>query len=61
MEFDATREQWIQRCAFRLAQLQPGAATDQYNDRARSLWERLGHLPPEDVAEAEHGPGPANG
>ena len=54
MEFDVNKDQWIERFAIRLAYLEPGTETDTFRELAHELWNRWGHLPPEQVAEARH-------
>lgn len=54
MDFDATQEQWIDRFAMRLAQLNVGATPDQFIQRAHERWPTLGQMPPEEAADAEH-------
>jgi len=53
MEFNVTREQWIDRFVLRLSTLQAGAQPATYLDIAEKLWPTRGHLAPEAAAEAE--------
>jgi hypothetical protein len=53
MEFNVTREQWIDRFVLRLSTLQAGAQPATYLDTAEKLWPTRGQLAPEAVAEAE--------
>ena len=53
MEFDVTREQWIDRFVLRLSNLQAGAQPATYLDVAEKLWPTRGQLAPEAAAEAE--------
>ena len=53
MEFNVTREQWIDRFVLRLSTLQAGAQPATYLDAAEKLWPTRGQLAPEAAAEAE--------
>jgi len=53
MEFNVTREQWIDRFVLRLSTLQAGAQPATYLDAAEKLWPTRGQLAPEAVAEGE--------
>ena len=53
MEFNVTREQWIDRFVLRLSTLEAGAQPATYLDTAEKLWPTRGQLAPEAVAEAE--------
>jgi len=53
MEFNVTREQWIDRFVLRLSTLHAGAQPATYLDTAEKLWPTRGQLAPEAVAEAE--------
>ena len=53
MEFNVTREQWIDRFVLRLSTLQAGAQPATYLDVAEKLWPTRGQLAPEAAAEAE--------
>lgn len=54
MEFNVTREQWIDRFVIRLSNLKPGAEPAEFVELARTLWPLRGQLAPEAAAEAEH-------
>jgi len=43
MEFDVTREQWVERFALRLSQLEVGAEPEQFVELATDLWTSHGH------------------
>ncbi|MEO7055946.1 MAG: hypothetical protein ABI281_06685 [Caldimonas sp.] len=53
MEFNVTREQWLERFVMRLSQLEVGAEPDDFAAVALRLWPVRGQLAPEAVAEAE--------
>jgi hypothetical protein len=53
MEFNVTREQWIDRFVLRLSTLSAGAQPATYLETAEKLWPTRGQLAPEAVAEAE--------
>ena len=53
MEFNVTREQWIDRFVLRLANLQTGAEPATYLETADKLWPTRGQFAPEAAAEAE--------
>ena len=53
MEFNVTREQWIDRFVLRLSTLQAGAQPATYLETAEKLWPTRGQLAPEAAAEAE--------
>ena len=53
MDFNVTREQWIDRFVLRLSSLQAGAQPATYLDAAEKLWPTRGQLAPEAAAEAE--------
>jgi len=53
MEFDVTREQWVDRFALRLSQLEVGAEPEQFVDLAGGLWAAQGHLNPDTAADDE--------
>jgi len=53
MQFNVTREQWIDRFVLRLSTLQAGAQPATYLDTAEKLWPSRGQLAPEAAAEAE--------
>ena len=52
MDFDVTREQWIERISVRLALDIDGMTPEAMLEIAQQAWEAKGHLPPEDVADA---------
>ena len=53
MEFNVTREQWIDRFVLRLSSLQAGAEPASYLETAERLFPTRGQFPPEAAAEAE--------
>ena len=53
MEFNVTKEQWIDRFALRLSTLQAGAQPATYLETAEKLWPTRGQLAPEAAAEDE--------
>jgi len=53
MEFDVTREQWVDRFALRLSQLEVGAEPEQFVEFATSMWTIDGQLDPIAVADDE--------
>ena len=53
MEFDVTREQWVDRFALRLSQLEVGAEPEQFVELATSLWTSQGHLDAVGAADDE--------
>jgi hypothetical protein len=53
MDFNVTREQWIDRFVLRLSTLQVGAQPATYLDIAEKLWPTRGQVAPEAAAEAE--------
>lgn len=53
MEFNVTREQWVDRFAVRLSQLEVGAEPANFVDLATGLWAAKGHLDPSAVADDE--------
>jgi hypothetical protein len=50
MEFDVTREQWVDRFTMHLSQLEVGAEPDDFLALAHRLYESHGHLDPTTVA-----------
>jgi hypothetical protein len=52
MEFNVTKEQWIDRFVLRLSALQAGAQPATYLEAAERLWPTRGHVAPEAAAEA---------
>ena len=53
MDFDVTREQWIDRFAMHLSQLEVGAEPGDFVALARRLFETRGHLDPLNAADDE--------
>ncbi len=53
MEFNVTREQWVDRFAMRFSQLDTGAEPASFVALATGLWETLGQVEPETAAESE--------
>ena len=53
MDFNVTREQWVDRFALRLSQLEVGAEPEQFVDLATGLWTAQGHLDPNSAADDE--------
>jgi hypothetical protein len=53
MEFNVTREQWLERFVMHLSQLEVGAEPDDFAAVAARLWPVRGQLAPEAAAEAE--------
>ncbi len=53
MEFNVTREQWVDRFTIHLANLEIGAAPDAFVDVATRLWATKGHIDPETAADQE--------
>jgi hypothetical protein len=53
MEFNVTKEQWIDRFVLRMSTLQAGAQPAAYLETAEKLWPTRGQLAPEAAAEAE--------
>ncbi len=53
MDFNVTREQWIDRFVLRLANLQAGAEPASFLDLAHRLWPTRGQLAPEAAADSE--------
>ena len=47
MEFNVTREQWVDRFAMRFSQLDAGAEPGSFVALATGLWETLGQVDPE--------------
>jgi hypothetical protein len=54
MDFNVTKEQWIDRFAMRMSQLRVGAEPTSFIERATALWPALGRFVPEAAADAEH-------
>jgi hypothetical protein len=53
MDFDVTREQWIERFAMHLSQLEVGAIPDDFLELAARRWETRGQIDPETAADEE--------
>ena len=53
MDFNVTREQWVDRFALRLSQLEVGAEPEQFVELATGLWTAQGHLDPTSAADDE--------
>jgi hypothetical protein len=53
MEFNVTREQWVDRFALRLSQLEVGAEPANFVALASGLWTAQGHLDPDTAADDE--------
>jgi hypothetical protein len=53
MDFDVTREQWIDRFVLRLSALQAGTEPGTFLETAERLYATRGQLTPEAAAEAE--------
>ena len=51
MDFNVTREQWIDRFVIRISALSAGSGPDDFAALAMRLWPERGHLPPEEAAE----------
>jgi hypothetical protein len=53
MEFNVTREQWIDRFVMRMSILKSGAEPDAFVELATRLWPARGQLAPEAAADSE--------
>ena len=53
MEFNVTREQWVDRFALRMSVLQAGAEPASFLETAQKLWPTRGQFAPEAAADAE--------
>jgi hypothetical protein len=53
MEFNVTREQWIDRFVMRLSNLKVGSDPAQFMELARTLWPLRGQIAPETAADSE--------
>ncbi|MEP7302213.1 MAG: hypothetical protein ABI699_11845 [Caldimonas sp.] len=53
MEFNVTREQWVDRFALRMSSLQAGAEPAGFLETAHKLWPTRGQFAPEAAADAE--------
>jgi len=55
MDFDVTRDQWVERFAAHLSRLEVGAVPDDFLDLAGRRWESRGQIAPEAAADEEFG------
>jgi len=55
MDFDVTRDQWVERFAMHLSKLEVGAVPDDFLDLAARRWESRGQVAPETAADEEFG------
>ena len=53
MEFNVTREQWVDRFALRMSVLQAGGEPPSFLETAQKLWPTRGQFAPEAAADAE--------
>jgi hypothetical protein len=53
MEFNVTREQWVDRFALHMSVLQVGAEPASFVETAQTLWPTRGQFAPEAAADAE--------
>jgi hypothetical protein len=53
MDFDVTREQWIERFTMHLSQLEVGAVPEDFRELATRRWEARGQAEPESAADDE--------
>jgi hypothetical protein len=53
MEFNVTREQWVDRFVMRMSQLRAGTEPASFLELAGSLWPLRGQIAPEAVADSE--------
>lgn len=53
MEFNVTREQWVERFALRMSTLQAGAEPADFLETAQKLWPTRGQFAAEAAADAE--------
>ena len=51
MDFDVTRDQWIERFAMRLSRLDRGAPPESFREAAGRLWQTRGEIEPEAAAD----------
>jgi hypothetical protein len=61
MDFDVTREQWIERFAKHLSQRRVGALPDQFLEIAAQRYETRGQIGPETAADEESARQPSAG
>lgn len=52
MDFDVTREQWIERFTMHLSRLEVGAVPDDFVELAASSWDSSGQIAAETAADA---------
>jgi hypothetical protein len=55
MDFDVTRDQWVERFAMHLSRLEVGAVPDDFLDLAARRWDARGQVAPETAADDEFG------
>jgi hypothetical protein len=53
MEFDVTREQWVERFAMRLSRLEVDAELNRLVELGQTLWPTQGQLDPDSAADDE--------
>ncbi len=53
MDFNVTREQWIDRFIIRMSTLRTGSAPGAFTEMARMLWPLRGQIAPEAAADSE--------
>ncbi|MEO8523267.1 MAG: hypothetical protein ABI460_00975 [Caldimonas sp.] len=53
MDFNVTREQWVERFAARMSVLQVGSEPNSFLETGEKLWPTRGQFAPEAAAEAE--------
>ena len=61
MDFNVTREQWIDRFVIRMSNLRMGSEPAAFVDLAHTLWPLRGQLPPEAAADSEFASSVAEG
>jgi hypothetical protein len=57
MDFDVTRDQWVERFAMHLSRLHVGTNPSQFESLGKACWPDKGHLAPEAVADEEFAAG----
>ena len=55
MDFDVTRDQWVERFAMHLSRLEVGTVADDFRALAGRRFESRGHVAPETAADEEFG------